>query len=142
MPYQAAARIYQQSTRITARALASISLLVGAAILIGGPDRFNYSPAFATAATVPGGWVTWGILDAVVGTWTLIASHNWHRREVMWGLLAQTVLFSFWTVTIGYASVMQPRSPFTGVAVYGGYTVACSICYVAGHELRKVEPLP
>lgn len=141
MPERAAAIIYRESTRLTVRALATIAVAVGAAILVGGPERFNHSPSLAIAASSPGGWVTWGILDIFIGGWTLAASRHWHRRAVMWGLLAQTVLFSFWTVTIGVSSLHSPTAPLTGIAVYGGYSVACSICFVAGHELRKVGHL-
>lgn len=133
------ARIYQASQRLTIQALAVIAILVGVAILLGGPERFNHAPSLQAAAQVPGGWVTWGTLAILVGGWTLGASHRWHRQRVMWGLLAQTIFFSFWTVTIAASAVQQPTSPLTGIAVYGGYSVACSICYVAGHELRKVE---
>lgn len=138
MPYRTAAVIYQQSQRLTVQALATIAIAVGVAILIGGPERFDHAPSLTVASQVPGGWLTWGVTATAIGAWTLFSSRHWeHRRGVMLGLLAQSIFFSFWTVTIGVSSYQQPFSPLTGIAVYGGYSVACSICYVAGHELRK-----
>lgn len=138
MPERLAGTIYQQSQRLTIQALAVISLLVGVAILVGGPERFNHSAALVTASQVPGGWITWGVLAVLVGAWTLGSSHHWHRRGVMYGLLAQSIFFMFWTVTLTVSCFQQPNAPMTGIAVYGGYSVACSICFVTGHELRRV----
>lgn len=131
--------IYRQAQRFIVRALAGISALFGVALLVGGRARFESTPTFNYADAMPGSYRTWGVAALTVGAFTYAASVRWqHRRGVMWGLLAQCVLFAFFTVTIAVSVVQEPTGPLTGVVIYGGYSLLCSVAYVAGHELRKV----
>jgi hypothetical protein len=131
--------IYRQAQRFIVRVLAGISIAFGLSLLIGGTARFESSPTFAYASAMPGSYRTWGVAALLVGAGTYAASFHWRRRPVMWGLLAQCVLFAFFTVTIAVSAVQDPITPFTGVVIYGGYSLLCSVAYVAGHELRKAR---
>jgi hypothetical protein len=128
---------YKWGQRYEIRALALVALAVGVAILVGGHTRFDHAPAFATARTVLGGYYTWGLLMIAVGGWTLGASLRWKRPWVMVGLLMQCVIFAFFTITLVMAAWQTPTTAWTGVAIYGGYSVLCAIAYVVGHELRR-----
>jgi hypothetical protein len=89
---------------------------------------------------VPGGYLTWGILALGIGLFSVASSHHWaHRRNVMIGLLAQTVLFMFFTISLLASVIQSPEAPLTGIAIYGGYTILCAIAYAVGHELRRAE---
>ncbi len=138
MDYEAAIT-YQESNRAVIRALALIAFVVGLAIILGGPERFNHTPSLSVAAQFPGGWVSWGVAAMGIGAWTTVASIGWHRRGVMFGMLAQTLFFSFWTVTIGVSAFQQPTAPLTGIGVYGGYSLTCAIKFVAGRELARAD---
>jgi hypothetical protein len=131
--------IYRQGQRFHVRTLAWISILFGLSLLAGGRARFDSTPTFAYAAAVPGSYRTWGAIAVAAGVFTYAASFHWHRRQVMWGLLAQCVVFAFFTVTIAVSVVQNPTTPLTGVVIYGGYSVFCAVAYVTGHELRKVR---
>jgi hypothetical protein len=131
--------IYKDAQRFLVRALALIAIGFGTALLLGGRARFESSPTFTYASAVPGSYRTWAVAAILVGAWTFAASFHWHRRHVMWGLLAQCVVFTFFAISI-FASAIQDRTtPYTGIVIYAGYSLICAIAYVAGHELRKVR---
>lgn len=132
--------IYRQAQRFLVRSLAGISAAFGVALLLGGGRRFDAAtPTFTYAAAVPGSFHTWGYAALTLGVFTFVASFHWHRRAVMWGLLGQCVLFAFFTVSIAVSAAQDPTTPYTGIVIYGGYSLICTIAYVAGHELRKAE---
>lgn len=131
---------YKMGQRFSVQALAGIAIGVGAAILAGGHGRFDNAPAFSTAKTMPGGYLFWAFAMILVGSWTLGATLlGWHRREVMIGLFAMSTLFLYFTMTLTIAAVETASTPWTGVAIYGGYSVLCAGAYAVGHELRKTE---
>jgi hypothetical protein len=132
-----AADIYRWAWRLMIRALAWIAVLFGAALVFGGSDRFHNVASYAYATVIPGEHITWGLAAATTGAWTIGSSIRWHRRLVMGGLLAQCVIFGFFAVSIGASAAADHTAPFGGLVIYGGYSVLCSIAYVAGHELRR-----
>lgn len=138
MPQRAMAAIYQMGVRTVVQVLALVALLFGFAIIIGGGGRFA-GPSFATARQLPGGYLTWGLLAMGVGGFTLFSSRDWHRRWVMLGLAADSVLFFFFTVSLALTAANDPHVPFTGIVAYGGYSALCAVSYVVGHELRRVR---
>jgi hypothetical protein len=129
--------IYREAQRLIVRALAAISVALGIALLSGGQTRFGSTPTFVYAAAVPGSYRTWGVAALIVGAWTFVTSFRWHRRGVMWGLASQCVVFTFFTVSIAVGAHQDRTTPFTGIAIYGGYAVLCAIAYAVGHELRR-----
>jgi uncharacterized membrane protein HdeD (DUF308 family) len=130
--------IYRHAQRFLVRTLAGISALFGLSLLVGGQARFG-TPTLTYAAAMPGSFRTWGAAALAMGVFTYAASFHWHRRAVMWGLLAQCVVFAFFTVTIAVSAVQDPTTPFTGIVIYGGYSVICTLAYGAGHELRRTR---
>lgn len=131
---------YQLGQRMEVQALGGVSVAVGLSILVGGHARFDHAPSFYVARQVPGGYLTWGLLALGIGAFTLAASHRWrHRLNVMVGLAAQTVLFMFWTISILFSDLQDQHAPYTGVAIYGGYTVLCAIAYTVGVDLERIE---
>lgn len=129
---------YRMGQRFLVQALAVIAIAVGTAILIGGHERFDTSPAFATAKAMPGGYLFWALTMVTAGGWTYAAAlTGWHRRGVMTGLFAMCSLFLFFTITLAFAAAETRTTPWTGVAIYGGYSVLCASAYAVGHELRR-----
>lgn len=131
--------IYRRAQRFLVRVLAWIAIGFGLALLLGREARFSSTPSFAYADAMPGTYTTWGTAALLIGVFTYVSSFHWHRRGVMLGLLAQCVAFAFFAITIGVSALQDRTSPFTGVVIYGGYSVICSVAYVTGHELRKVQ---
>jgi hypothetical protein len=131
---------YQMGQRFLVQALAVIAVAVGVAILAGGHERFDSSPAFATAKAMPGGYLFWALAMIGFGAWTYTATLlHWSRRGVMTGLFAMCVLFFFFTIALGFAAAETATTPWTGVAIYGGYSVLCAGAYAVGHELRRAD---
>lgn len=130
---------YQQGQRFSVQALSLIAVAVGAALFAGGHARFDTAPSFASAKSAPGGYLFWALLMVATGGWTFVSSlSGWHhRRSVMIGLFSMCVLFTYFTIALGFAAVKTDTTPWTGTAIYGGYSVLCAGAYVVGHELRK-----
>lgn len=131
---------YQMGQRFSVQALALIAVAVGVSILLGGHQRFDNAPSFATAKAMPGGYLFWALAMLVSGAWTFVSTMTgWRRRGVMLGLFAQCVLFFFFTIALGFAAAQTTTTPWTGVAIYGGYCVLCAGAYAVGHELRRSQ---
>lgn len=132
--------VYRMGQHFSVQALALIAVAVGVSILIGGHARFDNAPSFASAKQAPGGYLFWALLMIAVGGWTFMSAlFGWHRRSVMVGLFAMCSLFTYFTYTLALAAAETRSTPWTGVAIYGGYSVLCAGAYAVGHELRKTN---
>jgi hypothetical protein len=107
--------------------LAVLGVGMGAAMLLGGPDRFS-ADGFRTARMVPGGVYTWGGLLLAAGLVNLLGVLGpWSWRTVIVGLTLQGLWFAFFAVSLFMASVGQPRVAVTGPFAYGGLAALCAI---------------
>lgn len=130
---------YKTGVRLGVQTLAMIAVAVGVSLLAGGHERFDNAPAFANAKTAPGGYLFWAVLMIATGCWTLGSTvMGWRRRAVMCGLFSMCTLFTYFTIALAIAAAQTTTTPWTGVAIYGGYSVLCAGAYVIGHELRKM----
>lgn len=131
---------YKIGVRLGVQALALIAIAVGVSLLVGGHERFDNAPSFTYAKSAPGGYLFWALLMAATGGWTLGSTvHGWRRRGVMAGLFAMCSLFTYFTIALYLAAASTATTPWTGCAIYGGYSVLCAGAYVVGHELGRTK---
>lgn len=134
MPYRLVT--YQWITRAFIRTLGFGGLLLGLAMLFGGPERFS-SPGFATARLVPGGVYSWGAAMVLAGglvAFGVLA--DWQRRVVVAGLGLQAAWFLFFATSLTITTLQTTQGAVTGPFAYGTMATLCILGAVGGHGLK------
>jgi hypothetical protein len=128
---------YQSGRRISVECLGTFGVLLGAAIMVGGPGRFG-AAGFAVARLVPGGVYAWGAALTLSGAVVLAGvATGWRRRVVMLGLALEGCWFAFFAVTLGSATARDPHVAVTGPVIYMLAACWCAIEYDTGRGLRR-----
>lgn len=128
--------VYVLAFRLLSRGYATLGLLLGGALVAGGPDRFS-SRALATAREVPGGHLTWGVLAAALGAAMLAASTARMRRAVAAGASALACWHGFFAATLGFSAFQDPRAGITGAITYSGLAALGCVLAAAVREVGR-----
>lgn len=100
------------------RVLGVIHIALGAAVLIGGRERFP-APTYTTLLDASGGDVwPYGTLWAVAGLFMLFAHRRWVQ---MTGLFISILITNLWAALFGVAAYKFPTAGLTPAVAYGGY---------------------
>lgn len=111
--------VYVLAFRLLSRGYALLGVLLGTALIAGGPDRFS-SRALATARDVPGQQLTWGAIAAAAGAVTVAASVLRLRRLVEAGAMVLIGWHLFFALSLGLSAAHDPRAGLTGAVTYTG----------------------
>jgi hypothetical protein len=109
--------------------------LLGAGLILGGPERFT-SPGFTAARALPGEQYTWGGILVVLGlivVWATLGGA--HYRTLSTAIAMEGVWFSFFAVALAQSAIQQPSAAATGPFAYGMLAGSCAVLSVG---LRKM----
>lgn len=130
-------RSYQMGVRTGVACLAGTGVVLGVAMIVGGPGRFGAN-GFAVARTVPGHVYTWGGVLTVAGALGILGiTLHWARQLVMVGLALEGCWFAFFAVSLGLAMLADPKVAVTGPIAYTSLACLCAIGYDTGRSLRR-----
>lgn len=93
----------------------SLSLAMGAALILGGPQRVS-SPAYETIANL-GGCYVWGSIYLLVGAVLWATVHN--RLWLRWSLLIAAVAYAMLAAAFAIAAFRHSESQITAIVAYG-----------------------
>lgn len=128
---------YQTGLRAFVACLAVTGIVLGLAMIAGGPERFG-ADGFAVARRLPGGVYTWGAAFAAAGGVAMAGIvAGWRRRVVMVGTGLEGCLFAFFALSLGIATYSDPKVAVTGPIIYTGCAALCAIAYDTGRGLRR-----
>lgn len=118
-PLPAPVGIYLLLVRTARWTLAVLAVLLGLALIAGGPARFG-APSMYVARQVPGEHVTWGAFIAAAGLAVVVGklTERWPLVEA--GMFAIGLWCWFFAVTLAVSALREPKAALTGLVVYGG----------------------
>lgn len=108
--------VYVLAFRLMSRTYSFLGVALGLALLLGGADRFAGAP-FATARTVPGDQITWGLIALLGGSLGLVGSVTRRVRLLTSGVAVLVVWDLFFSLTFTVAA-LSGRNSLTGCVTY------------------------
>lgn len=99
------------------RLLATYSLIQGAGIILGGPDRWQ-GKGLAVAMSVPGAPASWGWALTTLGVICLTATFKPAARTVALSLAGIGAWSFFFAITLAVTTAQTPTVATTGAPTY------------------------
>lgn len=126
------ARGAQWLVQAITRCLATVMIMLGIAILLGGAKRFS-GLSYSFALNIPGAPWSWGSLALVAGALALAGTFLESNRAVAVGMFLGGFWALFFAITFARAAAKFEQANTTAMVAYAGYAVLCVI--VAGAHL-------
>lgn len=109
--------VAQWVVRTVTRIVSVYAIVIGVAIIIGGPARFG-GVSYSVALALPGAPTTWGVIVAVGGAVSLLGTILGRAAIVAAGLLLQGLWSLMFASAFAIAMFNFPNANSTGMWVY------------------------
>lgn len=121
------------------RLTATLALVIGIGIMIGGRARFS-GQAYETALAYPGAPWSWGVVAASLGCWGILASLRGLPRHVSFALMGLGAWAFFFAISFLESAFTNPNVGLTGPIIYGYLTLTSIFLAVAHWNSRRAVP--